>query len=53
LKRRVPVKLGLTNLGNFDSVIPDIGAVRNFNGRIDEFAIFTRALTAREIAVMQ
>lgn len=53
LKRRVPVRMGLTNLGNFDAVTADRGAVRNFNGRIDEFALFTRALTTEEIAAMQ
>lgn len=49
LKRKVPVRLGLSNLGNFDSVTADTGFVRNFNGRIDGFALFTRALAAEEI----
>jgi ferric-dicitrate binding protein FerR (iron transport regulator) len=53
LKRRIPMRMGLTNLGNFDSGTKDRGAVRNFNGRIDEFALFTRALNAEEIAAMQ
>ncbi|RYD65933.1 MAG: hypothetical protein EOP83_06265 [Verrucomicrobiaceae bacterium] len=53
MKRRVPVQLGLSNLGNFDAsspTSPNIGFVRSFNGRIDEFALLTRALTAEEIA---
>lgn len=53
MKRRVPVQLGLANLGNFDAASPTspgVGHVRAFNGRIDEFALFTRALSAGEIA---
>lgn len=53
LKRPVPVRLGLTNLGNCDWITTDYKPVRNFNGRIDEFAMFGRALTASEIAAMQ
>jgi hypothetical protein len=52
LNRPVPVRLGLANLGNFDPVTSDNGPVRNFNGRIDEFTLFERALTAEEIAAM-
>ena len=55
MKRRVPVQLGLANLGNFDAsspASPNNGLVRSFNGRIDEFALLTRALTAEEIASM-
>ncbi len=53
MKRRVPVQLGLANLGNFDAASPTSpgsGLVRAFNGRMDEFALFTRALTSEEIA---
>ena len=56
MKRRVPVKLGLANLGNFDAgspTSPGSGVVRAFNGRIDEFALFKRALSAEEIAAMR
>jgi hypothetical protein len=56
MKRRVPVKLGLANLGNFDAgspTSPGSGTVRAFNGRIDEFALFKRALSAEEIAAMR
>jgi len=52
MKRRVPVQLGLANLGNFDAsspASPTSGLVRAFNGRIDEFALLTRALAAEEI----
>jgi len=55
MKRRVPVQLGLANLGNFDAsspASPNSGLVRSFNGRIDEFALLTRALTAEEITSM-
>ncbi|MCW1884841.1 FecR domain-containing protein [Luteolibacter flavescens] len=53
MTRKVPIQLGLANLGNFDAsspTSPTNGMVRNFNGRIDEFALLTRALTAEEIA---
>lgn len=56
MKRRVPVRFGLANLGNFDAgspTSPGSGTVRAFNGRIDEFALFDRALSAEEIAAMQ
>ncbi|HEY1120731.1 MAG TPA: LamG domain-containing protein, partial [Haloferula sp.] len=55
MKRHVPVQLGLSNLGNFDAsspTSPNIGLVRSFNGRIDEFALLTRALTTEEITSM-
>jgi hypothetical protein len=54
--RRVPVQLGLANLGNFDPVAPgaaDSGVTRNLNGRIDEFMLFARALSSEEIAQMK
>ncbi len=51
--RPTPVPLGMANLGNVDAAIPvrpEIGgAVRNFNGRIDEFALIGRALSPGEI----
>jgi len=53
LTRRVPLQLGLANLGNFDPASPaspGVGRARAFNGRMDEFALFTRALSAEEIA---
>lgn len=53
LKRPVPVRLGLTNLGNCDWITSDHKPVRNFNGRIDDFVMFGRALTASEIDAMQ
>ncbi|RYD23338.1 MAG: hypothetical protein EOP88_04510 [Verrucomicrobiaceae bacterium] len=53
IRRPVPVRLGMTNLGNFDSITTDFKPVRNFNGRIDEFAIFTRVLTPAEIDSMR
>ena len=55
MTRRVPVQLGFANLGNFDAsspASPSSGMVRNFNGRIDEFALLTRALTSAEITSM-
>jgi hypothetical protein len=55
MKRRPPIQLGLANLGNFDASAPEFerSIVRSFNGRIDEFALFTRALDAEEIAAMK
>lgn len=55
MKRRPALQLGLANLGNFDASAPEFetGIVRSFNGRIDEFALFTRALDAAEIAAMK
>lgn len=53
LARKSSIQLGLANLGNFDPVAPaapDSGATRNLNGRIDEFMLYTRALSAEEIA---
>lgn len=55
IHRPTPVRLGPANLGNFDAAIPardEVGAVRNFNGRIDEFALLDRALDAEEIRTM-
>jgi hypothetical protein len=53
LGRKTPVKLGTANLGNIDSTWWNTQPVRNFNGRMDEFALFARALTSGEIAEMQ
>ena len=55
MKRRPAIPFGMANLGNFDAAFPDQndGIIRSFNGRIDEFALFTRALTAAEIAGMR
>jgi ferric-dicitrate binding protein FerR (iron transport regulator) len=56
LTRPLPIPLGLANLGNFDPASPsatDSGITRSFNGRIDEFALFTRALSAEEITAMK
>lgn len=52
MKRRPVIPLGMANLANFDAAFPDQndGIIRSFNGRMDEFALFTRALTAAEIA---
>jgi hypothetical protein len=52
-RRHTPVQLGTANLGNLDPTWWDTRPARNFNGRIDEFALFTRALTTDEIAGMQ
>ncbi len=48
--RRIPIQLGMANLGNLDPAWYETERVRHFNGRIDEFAMFTRALTDAEIA---
>lgn len=55
MKRPTTIQLGRANLGNFDPSAPEFetGIVRSFNGRIDEFALFTRALDATEIAAMK
>lgn len=49
LTRPVPIRLGTANLGNFDSGAATIDT-RTFNGRFDEFAFFTRALSQEDIA---
>lgn len=52
IHRPTPVRLGMANVGNFDAAFParpEVGAVRNFNGRIDEFALIGRALKEDEI----
>jgi FecR protein. len=52
-KRIVPIKLGVADLGNL--AMPSAEQpksshwIRNFGGRIDEFALVTRALSAEEI----
>jgi len=53
LRRNTPVRLGTANIGNLDPTYYNTQPVRNFNGRIDEFALFTRALTTAEITAMQ
>ena len=55
MKRHPAIQLGLANLGNFDASAPEFqrNTVRSFNGRIEEFALFTRALDAEEIAAMK
>ncbi|MES2660230.1 MAG: LamG-like jellyroll fold domain-containing protein [Verrucomicrobiota bacterium] len=53
LRRLTPVQFGTANLGNLDPTGYEVQPVRNFNGRIDEFALFNRPLTAGEIAAMQ
>lgn len=51
-QRKIPIQLGTANLGNLDPTWYDAHPVRNFNGRIDEFALFTRALSDEEVAAM-
>ncbi len=55
MKRRPLIQLGLANLGNLDASAPEFerNTARSFNGRIDEFALFTRALEAAEIAALK
>lgn len=56
LKRSFLIQLGMANLGNFDAALPSEstnGPVRSFTGRIDEFALFSRALEAKEIRRMK
>jgi hypothetical protein len=55
MKRRPAIQLGLANLGNFDASAPEFerNTVRSFNGRIEEFALFTRALDAAEINALK
>ena len=47
----VPTQMGAATIGNWSSpTMPDAGfAIRNLNGSIDEFAIFSVPLTAEEI----
>jgi len=56
MKRRPQIQLGSADLGNFDAAQPSIDqgtAVRNFNGRMDEFALIGRALSASEIRYLK
>lgn len=55
LRRRPFIQLGLANIGNFDEAYSGrpTHEVRSLNGRIDEFAVFKRALTPAEIAAMK
>ncbi len=52
LLRNTPVQLGTANLGNLDATRFETQPVRNFNGRMDEFALFTRALSDAEVAAL-
>jgi hypothetical protein len=53
---RLPVKFGAYSFGNWDAGARDVSRkqpqdrYRNFNGRLDELAILSRALSAEEIA---
>jgi hypothetical protein len=51
--RIVPIQLGVADLGNLAPYIPGQvvpkESIRNFGGRMDEFALVTRALTSGEI----
>lgn len=52
IKHSFLINLGMANIGNFDSGLPPEAGntyVRNFNGRFDEFAMISRALTPEEI----
>jgi len=46
-----PIRLGMADLGNWnDDGRPDRVAIRHFSGTMDEFMLFSRALTDAEIA---
>jgi hypothetical protein len=52
LRFDTPLRLGSAELGNWGAPIPGSTAtyaVRNLNGRMDEFALFGRALNEREV----
>lgn len=52
MSHQVMIQLGMANIGNFDSGLPsekDQSPVRNFNGRFDEFALISRALSKEEL----
>jgi hypothetical protein len=53
MTRQVNVQLGIANIGNFDESVLKLvarGGLRSFNGRIDDLMLFSRALSAEEIA---
>jgi len=50
LKRLTPIRIGDAEIGNWGRPIgPTHMAIRNFNGRMDEFSLYRVALTAAEI----
>jgi hypothetical protein len=50
MKLDQPIALGSMEIGNWTPRLDDpMEPIRNFNGRMDEFALFGRALSAREI----
>ena len=56
ITRQVSIRLGRANLGNYDADMSKKihpGMLRGFNGRIDEFALFRRALDAAEIGALK
>lgn len=49
----VRAEVGWAEIGNWDFPLPsDSEPIRNLNGRMDEFILFSRALDAREIRAM-
>jgi hypothetical protein len=50
LEGAVPLSIGPAEIGNWNTLtFPDGAPIRNFNGRIDELAIFSTALDAAEL----
>lgn len=47
-----PARLGVAELGNWNRSGPGATAMRNLSGAMDEFALYTRALSDHEIAVL-
>jgi hypothetical protein len=53
LKFEIPLRVGRAELGNWNPADTRGGVpIRNFNGRIDEFLLLSRALTGPEVAAL-
>jgi hypothetical protein len=55
LRIKPPFRVGAAELGNWNAQgFPkeDSFMIRNFSGAMDEFCLFSRALTSREIAAL-
>jgi Concanavalin A-like lectin/glucanases superfamily len=45
-----PLRIGPSDIGNWGvPMVPELQPIRNFNGRIDELAVWNIPLTARQI----
>lgn len=49
VSQAVPIRIGPAEIGNWQPLKKDSNSIRSFNGRIDEFLILRRALSADDV----